>query len=67
MDKRELQDILSKPYEADKWISVLKNVFGVRNVLQKPLPISLPSNKPKLLLSWEVSIPLTTGLSVYIW
>ncbi len=45
MDKRELQDILSKPYEADKWISVLKNVFGVRNVLQKPLPISLPSNK----------------------
>jgi hypothetical protein len=45
MDKRELQDILSRQYDTEKWIAVLKFCFGVKGFLQKPLPIGLPSNK----------------------
>jgi len=45
MDKKELQDILSKSYQTDKWISALQHVFGMRNILQKPLPIHMNANK----------------------
>lgn len=45
MDKKQLQDILSQPYQQEKWRTLLKEVFGVRNFLQKPSPILLPSNK----------------------
>ncbi len=45
MDKKILQDILTQPYHSEDWIKVLKSVFGVRNILQKPSPILLPSNK----------------------
>lgn len=44
MDKRQLQDILSQPFQTEQWTSVLKNVFGARNILQKPLPINLNAN-----------------------
>jgi adenine-specific DNA-methyltransferase len=45
MDKKQLQDILSQPYQPQDWVKVLKEIFGVRNILQKPSPILLPSNK----------------------
>jgi len=45
MDKKQLQDILSQPYQPQDWVKVLKDIFGVRNILQKPSPILLPSNK----------------------
>lgn len=44
MDKRQLQDILSRPFHTELWISVLRNVFGARNILQKPVPITLNAN-----------------------
>lgn len=44
MDKKQLQDILSQPYLTQDWVMVLKDIFGVKNILQKPSPILLPSN-----------------------
>jgi hypothetical protein len=44
MDKRQLQNILSQPFQLDYWIAVLKDIFGVKYLLQRPKPIELPSN-----------------------
>jgi TaqI-like C-terminal specificity domain/Eco57I restriction-modification methylase len=45
MDKKILQSILSKPFVLDDWQSLLTEVFGVKNFLQKPFEISLANNK----------------------
>ena len=45
MDKKQLQDILSQPFQIERWVDVLRNVFGVPNILQKPLPIQMNANK----------------------
>jgi adenine-specific DNA-methyltransferase len=45
MDKKQLQDILSDPFELSKWQNLLKNIFGVKNFLQKPASIPLANNK----------------------
>ncbi|MCX6152727.1 MAG: Eco57I restriction-modification methylase domain-containing protein [Candidatus Kapabacteria bacterium] len=37
MDRKTLQtEILEKPYSHDKWIEVLRQKFGVRNILARP-------------------------------
>src|SRR5690606_8847855 len=45
MDKKRLQSILSKPFVLADWQNLLAEVFGVKNFLQKPAEITLPSNK----------------------
>ena len=45
MEKRELQEILSKPYKIELWQKVLREVFGVKNLLQQPKLLDLSSNK----------------------
>ena len=42
MDKKQLQDILSQPFEYEKWLKVVVAIFGVRNLHQQPIPITLP-------------------------
>ncbi|HLG38992.1 MAG TPA: hypothetical protein VI461_04950 [Chitinophagaceae bacterium] len=45
MDKKILQDILSQPYQPRQWMKLLKEVSGIRNFLERLLPILSPSNK----------------------
>ncbi|MBS0646122.1 MAG: N-6 DNA methylase [Verrucomicrobia bacterium] len=45
MDKKTLQNILSKPFVLADWQNLLTDVFGVKNFLQKPASIPLASNK----------------------
>jgi hypothetical protein len=45
IDKKHLQEILSQPFHSENWTHILKEVFGVKNILQKPSQILLPSNK----------------------
>ena len=45
MDKKKLQNILSSSYKLASWQEVLVDVFGVRNLLQSPLPIILREDK----------------------
>lgn len=44
MDKAQLQTIFSKAYNHNEWLEVLKQVFGARQLLLQPKPISLVSN-----------------------
>lgn len=45
MDRKKLQDILSQPFQPESWVSLFREIFGVRHFLQNPLQILLPSNK----------------------
>lgn len=45
MDKKTLQNILSKPFVLADWQNLLSAIFGVKNFLQKPAEIPLASNK----------------------
>lgn len=45
MDKKTLQNILSKPFVLTEWQTLLTGVFGVKNFLKKPREITLPNNK----------------------
>ena len=44
MDKKQLDSILKNAYNLPLWRQVLTEVFGARNLNQKPQPILLPSN-----------------------
>ncbi|QQS33860.1 MAG: putative DNA binding domain-containing protein [Acidobacteriota bacterium] len=44
MTKYELKQILENPFENEGWTRVLRDIFGVRNLLQTPKPITLPAN-----------------------
>lgn len=44
MTKDELKRILESPFDNGAWTRVLTDVFGVRNLLQTPKPITLPAN-----------------------
>lgn len=44
MDKAQLQKIFSASYNHENWLEVLKQVFGTRQLLMQPRPISLASN-----------------------
>ena len=44
MDKKTLDSILKNAYNLPLWRQVLTDVFGARNLNQKPQPIVLPSN-----------------------
>jgi hypothetical protein len=44
MDKRQLQDIFSKPYSIELWQNVLMDIFDAKFLHQNPLPILLPTN-----------------------
>ncbi|SFC94290.1 Type II restriction/modification system, DNA methylase subunit YeeA [Flexibacter flexilis DSM 6793] len=44
MEKKILQNILSKPFVLSDWLTLLTDVFGVKNFLQNPAEIPLPSN-----------------------
>ena len=45
MDKNELHEILSKPFDHEAWLELLKSVFGVRELFTQPHPIILPDTK----------------------
>ncbi|MEN9440274.1 MAG: hypothetical protein RLZ33_350 [Bacteroidota bacterium] len=44
MDKAQLQKIFSLAYNHENWLEVLKKVFGAKQLLMQPKPISLASN-----------------------
>ncbi|WP_431198737.1 hypothetical protein ACRQ5D_31745 [Mucilaginibacter sp. P25] len=44
MDKKQLQDIFSKPYSIELWQKVLVDIFDVKFLHQNPLSILLPTN-----------------------
>jgi Eco57I restriction-modification methylase len=44
MDKVELKNILSASFDSERWQRVLREIFGVNKLHQKPFPISLPTN-----------------------
>lgn len=44
MDKAQLQKIFSNAYKHEDWLEVLKSVFGAKQLLMQPKPISLASN-----------------------
>lgn len=48
MDKQQLDSILKNSYNPPLWRQVLTDVFGARNLNQKPQPIMLPSNGKEL-------------------
>ncbi|MXV14019.1 Eco57I restriction-modification methylase domain-containing protein [Hufsiella ginkgonis] len=45
MDKKTLQNILSKPFELTDWQNLLTELFGVKSFLQKPAIVPLSNNK----------------------
>lgn len=56
MDKDDPKKILAAPYDRDDWQEVLREVFGVRGLLQKPLDRSNRLNDGKELAkaAWEL-------------
>jgi hypothetical protein len=48
MDKKTLDSILKNAYNPTLWRQVLTDVFGARNLNQKPQPIILPANGKEL-------------------
>ena len=45
MNKQQLQQIFTSPYQSDTWRNVLIEVFGVKNIPIQPKPIILPNNE----------------------
>lgn len=45
MNKQQLQQMLTSPYESNTWKKVLIDIFGVKNIPIQPRPINLPSNE----------------------
>lgn len=44
MDKAQLQKVFSASYNHQNWLEVLKTVFGAKQLLMQPRPISLVTN-----------------------
>src|SRR5579859_4696751 len=44
MEKKVLTNILSKPFSLLEWQKLLVEIFGVKNFLQNPANLLLPSN-----------------------
>lgn len=59
MDKLQLQRIFSKPYQEEDWVTVLRNVFGVQQMLQQPRSIML-SNTEKASAAYELGSMTTS-------
>ncbi len=44
MDKKQLQEILTQPFNSQSWLDLVKSVFGARQLLAQPKEIILPKN-----------------------
>ena len=58
MEKKQLHNIFSKPFNNNDWLEVLQNVFGAKQLLAQPREILLPSND-KAKAAFELGLPET--------